>query len=172
MPTLDATVGGAVANSYALVTQADTYFDERLGSSMWSLATAEDKARALIMATRRVDAEVFEGSRASVVQALDWPRTGADYEDGSRVDSGVIPRGIQQAVYELALELIVNPSALPGTETGLEGFDSVKVGPIEVEIHHDKDGPAPALSDLVSRLLAPFLRLPAQPPLTIRLARA
>ncbi len=150
---IDATVGGPLANSYSLVAEADSYFDERLGVSSWSAAIADDKARALIMATRRIDLEEFEGSRVSEEQALKWPRFGADDADGWWIEQDEIPIQVKQASFEMALALLEDPEGLE--DTGLEAFERVKVGPIEVEPRHLEQ--ADELPDIVRRLLAPFL---------------
>lgn len=155
MPTLDATIGGASANSYATVAEADTYFDERMGTADWDGASADDKARALIMATRRIDQESFEGVKADIDpedQALEWPREGAAGPDGHVWDHDEMPPRIQQATYELALVILGDNGFLD--DTGLEAFESVQVGPLQVTPRHQQKGGE--LPETVKRLLDPF----------------
>lgn len=156
MPTLDATVGGASANAYATVAEATTYFDERLDTSDWDDATADDQARALIMATRRIDQETFEGVKADIDpedQALEWPRELASGPDGHVFDHDELPERLKQATFELALVLLGDPSFL--ADTGLEGFEQVAVGDLQVTPRHVQR--AAELPESVDRLLRPFL---------------
>jgi hypothetical protein len=132
MPTLVSTVGGATSNSYVSSAEATTYFDERLYASAWDDAETDDQDRALIMATRRLDAEEFAGEKATSGQALKWPRIGACDQDGYEYATGVIPDVIKQATCELALALLGEGSPDLLSDPGLEAFESVKVGPIEV----------------------------------------
>ena len=120
MPDLDATVGGAAANSFVSIDDADTYLDARLNASAWTVdATDDDKARALIEATRDLSAlePQLQGFRTDDVQALCFPRrlvinrkapfnatiglTGyPEYADD------IIPTDWKSATIELALEYL------------------------------------------------------------------
>ena len=157
MPSLVETVGGASANSYVTVAEADTYFDERHEATAWTDTSDPDvKVRALITATRRIDLEHFEGRKTAETQALEWPRCGAT-DDNFEVSSDIIPVRVKHATFEMALALL---DALTGDEdlledSGLRFFRRVKLGPIEVE---PRDGVMAApLPDIVRRLLRPFL---------------
>lgn len=133
MPTLVATPKSTTANSYATVADADTYFDERLNSSNWTGAVADDKARALIMATRRIDSEEFYGYKTTDGQALKWPREGAYNDDDEEYDTDTVPAIVEQATYELAVYLLNSGTSDPFVDTGLEEYKRVKVGQLEVE---------------------------------------
>ena len=64
------------ANSYASVADGDAYHDGHLYKSAWSLVDTDKRATALVMATRLIDAEYqFGGVRATIAQALQWPRS-------------------------------------------------------------------------------------------------
>lgn len=93
--TLDATPGGATATSFVTVEYADDYFDLRLHNAAW-LGT-ETKKRALITATRELDAMAYRGVRATDTQALSWPRRGVP---------DPFPRQLKDATCELAYELL------------------------------------------------------------------
>jgi len=68
--------GRADANSYASVADSDAYHAGHLYTTAWIGATADNKAAALVMASRVIDAEFqFNGVRASAAQALQWPRS-------------------------------------------------------------------------------------------------
>jgi len=155
MPTLDATVGGASANSYATVAEADSYFDERLNSSDWDNASADNKKRALIMATRRLDQEPFEGVKTDLDpedQALEWPRSGASGPNGHVFDNDELPTRLKHATFELGL-VILGGDFL--ADSGLEGFEKVEVGPLSVTPRHQQR--AAELPETVKRLLKPFV---------------
>lgn len=152
--TLDATVGGASANAYADLSEADAYFEERLETADWDGATSEDKQRALIMATRRIDQETFEGSKADLDpedQSLEWPRVGADGPNGHVFDNDELPARLKQATYELALVMLGEDFL---SDTGLEGFEEVAVGPLSVTPRHAQKGGE--LPEAVKRLLDPL----------------
>jgi len=158
MPTLDATVGDAAANSYATVSDADTYFDERLQSSAWTDEDTDDKERALITASRRIDDLRFEGERDTEGQARSWPRIGAFDVDGIEFSASSTPEIVKQATYEYALHLLTSDDdgSDPLADTGLEGFKRAKVGPIEVEIDKRREAASPPR--VVLNILDPVLR--------------
>lgn len=118
-PTIDSTIGGASANSYQPVSDSDAYFDTRLNAGAWSDASADDKARAKIMAARRLERENWNGERASLTQSLAFPRIGLPkpdrpaggglgefYGSGECYRADEIPDLIKQAENELALALL------------------------------------------------------------------
>lgn len=168
MPTLTATVGSASSNAYATVSDADTYFDERLQASEWTSGATDDKERALIMATRRIDQEKFEGTQDTEGQALKWPRSGARDDDDVEYSSDSIPGIIKQATYELALHLLNENAGSTDylAPTGLEQFERAKVGPMDVTIRSGFD--AGELPDNVRRLLRPVLQTPGHSAVLLR----
>lgn len=155
MPTLDATVGGASANSYISVADADTYFDERLNVSNWTGASADNKARALIMATTRIDQEKFEGEKSTTGQALKFPRIDAYDDDAEEFPSDAIPQIVKDATCEMALRLLNDGTTDALADTGLEEYERIKVGSIEVTTRAGFD--AGQLPDNVRRLLREVL---------------
>src|ERR1043166_138769 len=98
--SLVATVGGSTSNSYVTLAEAETYFGDRINSSVngnWTNTSAgvartdAEKSAALVTATRRIDEEQFRGHKASSSQALKWPRYDVYDEDGIAFVSDVIP---------------------------------------------------------------------------------
>ncbi len=82
--TIDATAGGANANSYMTLAQADAYVEAMINStdvSKWSTGNEDSRNRALAAAAQRLDRERFIGARATNTQALQWPRTGVRKPD-------------------------------------------------------------------------------------------
>ena len=107
---IDATVGGATANSYALLSDAMTYMAGRLNSSAWDSATTDSQNRALVSASTELTALAWEGRRATTVQALAWPRWMAPNPDspvGFLYDSGIVPDRVKNATCELAFQFLV-----------------------------------------------------------------
>ena len=152
--TVDATVGGAEANSYLTVADADDILDLRLGTSAWSSASTDDKGRALIMATRDIDSNRFQGERISSTQVLEFPRT---YQREAATE---IPRDIQFACAEQALWCLQN-SATGGRserqQLRAEGVTSYTVGSLS-ETLSDGISVGGGLSPDSARYLAGYLR--------------
>lgn len=162
MPTLDVTIGGATANSYASEADATAYFDERLNVGAWTNAVSDDRARALISATRWIDTQGFRGVKASLDQALQWPRLDVPDPD-SRVEMDFpedeIPVGVKQATYEVALALLVAGATDLWTPDASAGVKRKKVDVLETE-YFGAESPKPVGLEKVPqaiRLLAPFL---------------
>lgn len=148
---LDATVGGAAANSYVLQAAATSYFADRLDAASWTGAITGDKDSSLIMATLRLDTESYVGVPVFATQRLKWPRLGVFDEDGRMISSSSIPQVIQQATFEYALALLKEPTLLG--DSGLEGFINVKLGSLDVTPRFVQAAQLPAF---IRKLLAPF----------------
>ncbi|MGA0925936.1 MAG: DnaT-like ssDNA-binding protein [Burkholderiaceae bacterium] len=129
---IDATLGGASANSYVTLADADAYFETTPDATNWDDKTNDQKNRALISATRWIDALSFYGKRCSETQALKWPRE--DYKvDGIELACTLIPIGIEVATYELARAFANDTDAITGS-TGTTGiYDQVELGELKVK---------------------------------------
>lgn len=160
--TLDPTVGGIAANTYASLAEAQAYCDARLSVEAWTGAVSDVRTRALISATARIEQEDFVGARESDTQALSFPRSGVDV-DGIAIDDHVVPERVKRAQLELALVLL-NSDGDFLADSGLEGFNEVKVGPLSVVPNHRQ---AAALPATVRRLLRPFLTSPSSSGVTL-----
>lgn len=146
--SLDATVGGANANSYLTLVAAEAIVDglvQDADVTAWASATTDQKNRALYTATQRLDRERFLGARATDTQALQWPRTGVRKPDTYintyavgfpfRITTDYyteteIPTQIQYAQVVLAVYLNNNRDGMG--LSGLEDFKSVSIGSISV----------------------------------------
>lgn len=82
--------------SYLTPEEGDIYFAGRLRSESWDSATADEKLRALNMATRAIDNLRFVGDKTDLAQDNEFPR-------GSQ---GVTPQAIKDACAEMALALL------------------------------------------------------------------
>jgi|TARA_R100000030_G_scaffold9637_3_gene6597 hypothetical protein len=146
--TIDATAGGASANSYMTLAQADAYVEAMISSAdvtAWSTGSDDTRNRALTAAAQRLDRERFIGARATDTQALQWPRTGVrkpdtyvnTYATGFpfRISEDYftdteIPDQIKRAQVELAVYLKNNVEGI--SLGGLEDFKNVKIGSLDV----------------------------------------
>jgi hypothetical protein len=148
--TFDSTVGGSSSNSYAIVTAFQDYYGGRTDVAEASAAATLTLQQALVMATYRVDAEEYVGIAVSTTQALKFPRTGVLMNNGLVYeDVAVIPSRIQHAVFEVALAVLKDSAFL--SDSGLEGYVSVKIGALDVTPRADRR--ANALPAHVARIL-------------------
>ncbi len=167
--TIDATAGGANANSYLTLSDAQDIVDgmvEDADVTAWASATTDQKNRALYTATQRLDRERFLGARATDTQALQWPRTGVrkpdtyvnTYATGFpfRISEDYftdteIPDQVKRAQVVLAVYLNNNKDGIG--LSGLEDFKNVQIGSLNVT--PDKTGAVGA--DRVPPLLERYL---------------
>src|SRR3954470_21426298 len=108
------------ANSYANVTDGDTYHEGHLYASAWTAASTSNKEKALVMATRLIDSLChFYGFRFTTTQSLQWPREQCPDPDKAStpytplsvvlnnfVDPTIVPPAVLQATCEMARELL------------------------------------------------------------------
>ena len=158
--TLVATAGASNANSFATVAEGDAHHEAHLYASVWNAATNEQKAQALVWATRLIVARMeWDGSRTSTTQALPVPRTGLE-EDGECVSRSIVPDSVKAATCELARSLLTTdpaPAASAGIAAGT--IQELKVGPIGITYATGDDAVSAApdvIPDEVALLLAPF----------------
>jgi len=146
--TIDATVGGASANSYLTLAAAQDLIDgmvENDDVTAWASSTTDQKNRALYSATQRLDRERFLGARATDTQALQWPRTGVRKPDTYINTYAIgfpfkittdyftdteVPDQIKQAQVVLAVYLNNNKDGMG--LSGLEDYKSVTIGSLSV----------------------------------------
>lgn len=156
---LDATVGGASANAYGTAAEADAYFAGDPFGSAWTGAP-EKKDQCLVAAARRLDEESFDGARATITQAREFPRIGAYDKDGNLISSTIIPLSYKCANFELAKFYMEQAAAgsNPTAASGLEAFSALQVGSISLTL---RDNPAASvttgLPDRVLRLLSGYV---------------
>lgn len=113
---LDTTVGGENSDSYASVTEADTYH-AAYGNTAWAaISTSALKEAALRKAAQYIDTKVFIGVKVSATQALEWPRYQVEI-GGYCVSSETIPSDIKVAQMEAAL-IASSESLTPNLSNG------------------------------------------------------
>lgn len=105
--SLDTTVGGTAADSYATVADADAYLTSTRGfATSWTALTTQQKEQALRWAAVELDANFrFRGKRTSRDQARQWPRFGAEDDDGWWAAEDEIPAAVKLAQAEYAFQL-------------------------------------------------------------------
>ena len=145
--------GKADANAYANVADGDAYHAGHLYATAWTAASADQKAVALVMASRLIDAEYqFGGTRSVATQSLQWPREDCpDPDAGDMVAETMVPKAVVEAACELARELIIaDRTAAPAGE-GLKYYNNAGV-----QTGYDKTDTRPILPAVVQALLAKF----------------
>lgn len=106
-------------SSYCTPELAGMYFASRLNSDPWDDATDDDKLKALITATRKIDTLNFEGVKTVADHEMEFPRDG----------STIVPEGIIIACCEIALVLLdgVDPEQeMAALNTSSQSFASVR----------------------------------------------
>src|SRR3974377_514597 len=79
------------ANTSADLDDGEDYHAGHLYASAWTAASDDQKAVALVMATRLIDAEFqFNGTRTNAAQGLQWPRALCRDPDAIQVPLSVL----------------------------------------------------------------------------------
>ena len=157
--------GLADANSYADVADGNAYHDAHLYASAWTAATNDQKAIALVMASRLIDAEYqFLGTRTNVVQGLQWPRAKCPEPDNIHVPLAVllpipsdyvrydsVPKAMVQATCEMARELLITDRTAAPLGEGLKSFNDAGK-----QTSYDKTDRRPVLSQVAQVMLAKY----------------
>jgi hypothetical protein len=157
--------GKTDANSYADVADGNVYHDGHLYATAWTAATDAQKAVALVMASRLIDAEFqFYGTRTNAVQGMQWPRARCPEPDAIHVPLQVllpipsdfvrfdsVPKAVVQAACEMARELLIaDRTAAPAGE-GLKYYNNAGV-----QTGYDKTDRRPVLSRVAMVMLAKY----------------
>lgn len=107
---LNATVGGAAANTFVTAAEMTKYVEGRLNAAIWTAADAQ--LPALVEATHELTMLQWIGTTVTETQALAWPRQYAENPDapagGSQIDyaTNIIPVRVKHATCELALQFL------------------------------------------------------------------
>ena len=157
--------GKADANAYANVADGDAYHAGHLYASAWTAASSDQKAVALVMASRLIDAEYqFGGVKFVDAQALQWPRyrcpdpdrdatlgLGLLLTSNNWVPENLVPKPVVQAACELARELLIaDRTAAPAGE-GLKYYNDAGK-----QTGYDKSDTRPIIPAVVQALLAKY----------------
>lgn len=120
-------------NSYGTVAEADAYFSDRIDVAAWTDASAEEKAKALVTATKLLDEIEWPGRVVDVDQPLAFPRIGSYFDPKLGVevifDDVDPPSRLINACFELAYHLCNNDGLLDDTGS----VKTINVGSITLE---------------------------------------
>lgn len=157
--------GKTDANSYADVIDGNAYHEGHLYASAWTAATDDQKAVALVMATRLIDAEFqFYGTRTNAVQGLQWPRARCPEPDAIHVPLQVllpipsdfvrfdsVPKAVIQATCEMARELLIADRTAAPIGEGLKYYNDTGK-----QTGYDKTDRRPVLSQVAQVMLSKY----------------
>ena len=157
--------GKADANTYADAADGDAYHAGHLYATAWTGATDDQKAAALVMATRLIDAEFqFNGTRTTANQALQWPRAKCPDPDSVHVPISVllpipydyvqydtVPKAVVQATCEMARAMLIEDRT--ANPLG-EGLKYTGLGASQTSF--DKTDRRPVLTQLAQVMLAKY----------------
>lgn len=155
---------------YGDITEANEYFDNRLHESAWFEADVADRPKALLAATRIIDALNFKGDKATVAalltanpEATDEEIRAADASQPLEFPRGTdteVPEEIRIATYEISHSLLdgKDPEAeLENLGIISQGYESVRTtyNRNQVPIEHLINS---VPSSVAWKYLRPFLR--------------
>ena len=152
---LVATPGASDANTYCSLEDAAQYHGNHpQGGVVWTAAEAEQRRRALLQATRLLDAHVvWTGGAETREQALSWPRAWMCDRNGYALDAGVIPPALRDATAEFARHLLDAASDRTADSSVVSsGIRELVAGPVELTFTGDRPDVIP---DAVWFLLVP-----------------
>jgi hypothetical protein len=172
--------GLANANAYASAADGDAYHAGHLYATAWTGATDDQKAAALVMATRLIDGQYqFNGLRSQAGQALQWPRVNCPDPDKAPipvltslllydpfVPFSIVPLAVVQAACEMARELLIadRTASPPG-----QGLKYLNVG--GTQTGYDKTDTRPVISPVAQAMLIKFGALVSAKSGAVRLVR-
>ena len=166
MLTIDATKGGAAANSYATAAEADSYWDAVYGASEWADIDDDDKSRLLMTATKMIDKLTPKYNSADTSQALNFPvSTVVQTTDWflDEVSNPDVPpddgfNEVKEACIIQAFYLYQNSDTInEGVSMGIQGVKQETMGPSHKVI--TGFNPFRKYSPDVYRMLTPYLNL-------------
>lgn len=154
-PVGHVSIGSDVFDVYGSEAGAATYMAARLGADDWDDASATDKKKAMVSATRWIDRARWQGAQTDgdTPQPLAFPRTGLTDCDGNAVADTWTP---DAAAYELALVLLGDASVPESVDSG-SNIKKLKAGPAELEYFKGTTGRVSRFPTIAHELLRCFL---------------
>lgn len=151
--TIEATVGSENSNSYVTLAEANSYFESRIGSELWTVANNDKRAMALITAANDIDRLLNpNGTIASDTQAMNFPRVGLVDPKGRNVLPTIIPVEIKKAQYEQAFYLLSTGGSINNPAVLGKGILRAQVSSLHVTF--DKTFVPNSISKVVQTILA------------------
>lgn len=167
---LDATPGGAAADSYLTVAGADALSVDDLGPEVdaWTAATTATKEKALKRATREIDAYLRSGwARYSSTQALRFPRA----RDVDAAGDPFIPVDLQRATYQQAIYVNRNATVLAAANRRRARNVTNASEPDVSYTQGDPEEPIASMSAMAIHYLTGYATAPKTARATVRSAR-
>ena len=112
-------------STYGDISRANQYFECRLHSAKWRKKDMRYREKTILAATRIVDCLDFAGVKTDSTQTLEFPRNGQT----------IVPGDIEQAVYEIAFQLLLGRRP----EVELESLAITSVGMSSVRTTYKSD---------------------------------
>lgn len=154
------TISGNTFNVYGDQTSATNYLSASLSKQAvsWAVATTTVQAQAMVMAARMLDRMTWQG----VVNGgpLQWPRANVVDKYGVAVNASTIPNDIINGSYELAAQLVNDPS-LQDQINNTFNIQSFSDGPTSVTYFGRQT--AGRFPVVVQELIGPYLARMANP---------
>lgn len=150
---LDATIGGAAADTYATLAEYQAY-----GAAMgWALGDTDTDDEINLRRAAIVNDQSYQwlGYRVSATQARQWPRYVSGYVDGFTVPYDAIPAGVKNAQMEMAYLIQGGADPFAAAQGGTIISERKKVDVIETETKYS-DGAGAVAYKGVDRMLAPY----------------
>ena len=133
---VNATAGAKTANSHTTLAEANTYHEGHSQGALWTAATEDARNRALVTATRQINAWFeWEGDVSFADQVLLWPRIGVIGRTGYLLDSKTIPPVIRDATAELARSRLTDA----GPTDAADDIKRLKAGPVDIIFREGKE---------------------------------
>jgi len=139
---------------YADIGEADLYLAASTHPVAWPTASAEDKSKALVTATRILDRQKWLGEKyLTTGQALAWPRSGTGV-DG--VEDDVVPQNIIDASIEMASALL-DGSDLQTEQNQSQKLQSITAGSVNLTYFRGAEGTPLRFPLIVDELIRDYL---------------
>lgn len=150
MPTV--TIGTTGFPTYASAAQANAYLSADFTASAWRAETdADNKARAIVTATRVLDRLIWPGSMTESDQDNAWPRVNTNVPG---VVDDEVPTAIVNASIELANIILTGTDVLNNDTTN--PIHRQAAGSVSIEYFRALEDPS-RLPLAVQELIAPYL---------------
>lgn len=121
-------------NSYAVLADADAYFNSSIRADNWDAFDLIKKQQGLVEATRVLERQTYQGEKEVPSQNLAFPRTGLKDKEGVELTGPDSLAIAQEAQFEYALFLLENMKKLGERDsTGKSNLKSAGAGSAKVE---------------------------------------
>ena len=152
---LDATVGGASANSFATLAEFTAYAALR----GWTLEATDalNEINLLKSMDALVRSYALDGYKTTEAQALPYPRVTSVYIDGYSVGTDIVPQQWKDAEFEMAYLIQGGATPFATVEGGAVKISKVKAGPVESETEYSGARETPRYV-AIEGLISPFIK--------------